>query len=105
MEGQKHHKMSKLFSDILLEPVITEKSTALSQYGKYTFKVAKDASKTNIKKAFEEIFPGRKVKSIETLKITGHKRRTRTGFTKPKDGKKAVITSEGPKIEYYPEVS
>lgn len=97
--------MGKQSSNILLEPVITEKSTALSQFNKYTFKVSKDATKTSIKKAFEEIFPGRKVEKIQTLKISGHKRRTRTCFTRPKDSKKAVVTASGPKIEYYPEVS
>ena len=97
--------MGNQSSDILLEPIITEKSTALSQFNKYTFKVAKDATKTSIRNAFQEIFPGRKVESIQTLKITGHKRRTKSGFTRPKDSKKAVVTASGPKIEYYPEVS
>ena len=97
--------MTNRSSDILFEPIITEKSTALSQHDKYTFKVAKHATKSIIKKAFEEVFPGRKVLSVQTSKIKGHLKRTRFGFSLPKEGKKAVITIDGPKIEFFPEVS
>lgn len=88
----------------ILEPIITEKSTALSQQSKYTFKVVKDASKDLIKKSFQEIFPDRKIKSVKTLKIKGHSRRTKSGIKLPVDGKKVIITVEGPKIEYFPDV-
>lgn len=94
----------KNISDILLEPVITEKSTALSSQNKYTFKVNKNASKSDIKNAFETIFPGRKILAVQTLKLHGHKKRTRAGFKGPRDSKKAIITAEGAKIEYFPEL-
>lgn len=97
--------MSKNLSDILLEPIITEKSSTLSRFDKYTFKVSKSATKGAIKKAFEEIFPNRKVLAIQTLKIKGHTRRTKSGFKLPVDAKKAIITASGAKIEYFPEVS
>lgn len=97
--------MTRSVSDIILEPVITEKSTALSQFNKYTFRVARNASKTAIKHAFEQAFPNRKVKAIQTLKIMGHKKRTKLGFKSPRDFKKAVLTIDGPKIEFFPEVS
>ena len=97
--------MTRNLSHILLEPVITEKSSTLSGFNKYTFKVSKDATKAGIKKAFEEVFPGRKVLAIQTLKMVGHKRRTKSGFKPPLDSKKAVITASGAKIEYFPEVS
>ena len=97
--------MDKNPSNILLKSIITEKSTALSQQNKYTFKVSKHATKTTIKKAFEEVFPGRKVLSVQTLKIKGHTKRTKTGFKFPKDGKKAVVTALGAKIDYFPEIS
>jgi len=58
--------MTRSLSDIILEPVITEKSTALSKHSKYTFKVSKGSSKTAIKKAFENIFPDRKILEIQT---------------------------------------
>lgn len=97
--------MRKSFQDILIEPIITEKSTALSGFSKYTFKVAKDATKHQIKKAFEEVFPNRKVQKIQTLKLMGHKRRTKRSFKPPHDLKKAVITTSGERIEYFPELT
>ncbi|OGI20063.1 MAG: 50S ribosomal protein L23 [Candidatus Melainabacteria bacterium RIFCSPHIGHO2_02_FULL_34_12] len=97
--------MAKNISDIIIKPLITEKSTALSQFNKYTFEVAKDASKSAIKNAFEVIFPDRKIKGIQTIKIKGHRRRTKAGYKLPIDSKKAVLTIEGPRIEYFPEVS
>lgn len=89
--------------DILLEPIITEKSSTLSRFNKYTFKVARGATKWKIKKAFEDFFPGRKVVKIQTLKVMGHKRRTKAGFKSPVDSKKAIITATGDRIEYFPE--
>ena len=97
--------MSNHSSSVLLESIITEKSSALSQHNKYTFKVTKSATKSQIRNAFEQVFPGRKVLAIRTLKIKGHRKRTKSGYTLPKDGKKAVVTAEGAKIEYFPEIS
>jgi len=88
----------------ILEPIITEKSTALSKQNKYTFKVTKDATKNLIRKSFLEVFPDRKVKSIKTLKIKGHSKRTKSGIKFPLDGKKVIITIDGPKIEYFPDI-
>ena len=95
--------MSKNITSIL-EPVITEKSTALTQQNKYTFKVVKNASKDLIRKSFHEIFPDRKIKSIKTLKLKGHSKRTKSGIKFPIDGKKVIITIDGPKIEYFPDL-
>ena len=96
--------MGKSFSS-LLEPIITEKSTSLSKHNKYTFKVLKNASKNDIKNDFSNVFPGRKIKSIRVLKLKGHAKRTKSGIKFPIDGKKAILTIEGPKIEFFPEVS
>lgn len=96
--------MSKNISDILLEPIITEKSTAQANFNKYTFKVPIDATKSNVRKAFEEIFPGRKVLAVQALKIRGHKKRTKSGFTLQSDLKKMVVTASGARVEYFPEV-
>lgn len=97
--------MKLSLADILLEPIITEKSTALAQHNKCTFRVPHYATKELIKKSFQEVFPGRKVLSIKTLGVKGHKRRTKFGFKLPQDEKKTVITFEGDKIEYFPEAS
>ena len=95
--------MSKNLTSIL-EPIITEKSTALSKQNKYTFKVMKDSTKDLIRQSFLEIFPDRKIKSIKILKIKGHSKRTKSGIKFPIDGKKVIITIDGPKIEYFPDV-
>ena len=97
--------MQNNLAEIILEPVITEKSTALSQFNKYTFKVVNSADKITIKKAFEKVFPNRKVKSVQISKIFSHKRRTKGGYVKNPSCKKAIITIDGPKIDYFPEVS
>ncbi len=92
-------------ANVILEPVITEKSTALSQQNKYTFKVARSATKTSVKAAIEAVFPNRKVLSVNIIKLMGHKKRTKGGFKLPIDHKKAVVTIEGQRIEFFPEAS
>ena len=96
--------MSKNLTSIV-EPIITEKSTALSKQNKYTFKVVKDATKDLIRQSFLKVFPDRKIKSIKTLKIKGHSKRTKSGIKFPVDGKKVIITIDGPRIEYFPDVN
>ena len=77
--------------DILLAPVVSEKSYGLLDEGKYTFVVDPRANKTEIKIAVEKVF-GVKVKSVNTLNRQGKTRRTRYGIGKRKDVKRAVVT-------------
>ena len=63
--------MPSILSDIILEPIITEKSTALSQHNKYTFKVSMKANKNTVREAFAKIFPDRKIKSIKIITTRG----------------------------------
>jgi large subunit ribosomal protein L23 len=77
--------------DILIAPVISEKSYGLLEENKYTFQVRPDANKTQIKIAVEQIF-GVKVVSVNTLNRQGKRKRTRFGFGKRKDTKRAVVT-------------
>jgi large subunit ribosomal protein L23 len=77
--------------DVLLAPVISEKSYGLLEDSKYTFVVRPDANKTQIKIAVENVF-GVKVTSVNTLNRKGKRKRTRTGFGKRKDTKRAVVT-------------
>ena len=90
--------MSTFFKDhrdVLLAPVVSEKSYGLLDANKYTFLVHPDANKTEIKIAVEKVF-GVKVKSVNTLNRKGKSRRTRFGIGKRKDTKRAVVTlSEG----------
>jgi large subunit ribosomal protein L23 len=77
--------------DILLAPVVSEKSYGLLEERQYTFIVAPEANKTQIKIAVEKVF-GVKVVSVNTLNRTGKRKRTRTGYGKRKDTKRAVVT-------------
>ena len=78
--------------DIIKRPVLTEKSYEDMAYKKYTFEVAVDANKTEIKAALEEIFEGVKVDSVNTMRIQGKvKRQGRTMGRRP-ERKKAIIT-------------
>ena len=90
--------MSTLYKDprdILLAPVVSEKSYGLLDEGAYTFLVDPRANKTEIRIAVERVF-GVKVKSVNTLNRKGKSRRTKFGTGKRKDTKRAVVTlSEG----------
>ena len=77
--------------DILLSPVISEKSYGLLDDNKYTFVVRPDANKTQIKIAVEKVF-GVKVTSVNTLNRPGKRKRSRTGYGKRKDTKRAIVT-------------
>jgi len=85
--------------DIILGPVITEKSMAEKENGVYTFKVAKNATKTQIKSEIENHF-GVKVSKINTLNTKAKDRRVGKYTGKTKTYKKAIVTlSEGSTIE------
>ena len=77
--------------DVLLAPVISEKSYGLLEENKYTFVVAPHANKTEIKIAVEKVF-GVQVISVNTLNRQGKRKRTRTGFGKRKGTKRAIVT-------------
>ncbi|MFM2352772.1 MAG: ribosomal protein, partial [Actinomycetota bacterium] len=76
--------------DIIIAPVVSEKSYALIDDGKYTFLVDPRANKTEIKLAIEKIFSV-KVATVNTLNRTGKTRRTRFGTGKRKDTKRAIV--------------
>ena len=83
--------MSKAY-DIIKKPVLTEKSYADMADKKYTFEVAINANKTEIKQAIEEIFEGVKVESVNTMRTLGKmKRQGRTQGRTP-EVKKAIVT-------------
>lgn len=87
--------------DIILRPVVSEKSYNLLDENKYTFIVAPDANKTEIKIAIQEIFDV-KVVSVNTLNRKGKTRRTRYGIGKKNDTKRAIVTlAEGDRIDIF----
>ena len=81
----------KHYSDIIIAPVITEKSMAERSNNVYTFKVAKDATKDEIKRAVEEAFKVDVVK-INTLNTKSKKRRVGKYAGRTKTYKKAIVT-------------
>lgn len=92
---QKDHR------DVLLSPVVSEKSYGLLDENKYTFLVAPDANKTEIKIAVEKIF-GVKVLDVNTMNRQGKRKRTRTGFGKRKDTKRAIVSvAAGDRIDIF----
>lgn len=88
--------------DIIIKPIITEKSMEDMAYGKYTFMVDKKANKTEIKKAIEEIFDV-KVKKVNTMNMLGKvKRQGMTSGRRP-SWKKAIVklTDDSKSIEFF----
>ena len=77
--------------DIILAPVISEKSYGLIEDNTYTFVVHPDSNKTQIKIAIEKIFSV-KVDSVNTLNRNGKRKRTRSGYGQRKSTKRAIVT-------------
>lgn len=77
--------------DIIIRPIITEKTMADIEEDKYTFEVAKKSNKSEIKKAIEEIFSV-KVAKVNTMNMTGKVKRQGMNVGKRPDWKKAIVT-------------
>jgi large subunit ribosomal protein L23 len=87
--------------DILLRPVISEKTYRLADDGKYTFLVAPDANRTQVRQAVEAIF-GVKVTGVNTLNRAGKRRRTRFGWGQRASTKRAIVSlAEGERIDVF----
>ncbi|MFD6141078.1 50S ribosomal protein L23 [Promicromonospora sp. NPDC060271] len=86
--------------DILIAPVVSEKSYNLLDEGKYTFIVDPSANKTEIKIAIEKVFSV-KVASVNTMNRKGKTRRTRFGLGKRKDTKRAIVTLREGSIDIF----
>jgi len=87
--------------DVLIAPVVSEKSYGLLDQNKYTFIVAPDANKTEIKIAVEKVF-NVKVLSVNTLNRDGKSLRTRFGIGKRKDSKRAIVkVAAGDRIDIF----
>ena len=87
--------------DILLRPIISEKTYRLADDGKYTFLVSQDANRTQVRQAVEEIF-GVKVTGVNTLNRPGKRRRTRYGWGQRPATKRAIVSlAEGERIDVF----
>ena len=89
--------------DILIAPVVSEKSYGLLDQGKYTFVVDPRANKTEIKIAVEKVF-GVKVDSVHTLNRQGKVRRTKFDLARRKDTKRAIVTLKSGSIDIFGQV-
>ena len=94
-------KAHKEHRDVLLSPVVSEKSYGLLDENKYTFLVAPDANKTEIKIAVEKVFDVT-VTRVNTQNRQGKRRRTRFGVGRRPNTKRAIVTvAEGQRIDIF----
>lgn len=77
--------------DIIIRPIVSEKSYTLLETGRYTFEVHPTANKTQVKIAVEQIF-GVKVTTVNTINRQGKRKRTRAGYGQRKATKRAIVT-------------
>ncbi len=91
------------YYDVILRPVVTEKSMNLMAEKKYTFYVHPDANKTQIKEAVEKMFEGTKVARVNTMNIPGKKKMRGRTEGRTADRKKAVVflTEDSKEIELF----
>ena len=91
------------YYDVILKPVITEKSMEDMSAKKYTFLVHPEANKTQIKEAVEKMFEGTKVENVNTMNLEGKTRRRGMTFGKTAAKKKAIVqlTEDSADIEIF----
>ncbi|MGN1156201.1 MAG: 50S ribosomal protein L23 [Agathobacter sp.] len=91
------------YYDVILKPVVTEKSMNLMAEKKYTFLVHTEANKTMIKEAVEKMFDGVKVASVKTMNCEGKTKRRGWVFGKTAKTKKAIVelTADSKEIEIF----
>ena len=91
------------YYDVILKPVVTEKSMNAMAEKKYTFLVHPEATKSQIKEAVEKMFEGSKVKSVNTMNLDGKKKRRGMVYGRTAKTKKAIValTEESKEIEIF----
>ena len=91
------------YYDVILKPVVTEKSMELMADKKYTFLVHTEATKSQVKEAVEKMFKGTKVKSVNTMNLDGKTKRRGLTYGKTAKTKKAIVqlTADSAEIEIF----
>lgn len=91
------------YYDIILKPVVTEKSMEIMSEKKYTFLVNPEATKSQIKEAVEKLFDGAEVAKVNTMNLEGKNRRRGNVFGKTAKKKKAIVqlTQASKEIEIF----
>ena len=93
--------MNLVAHDIIIRPIITEKSSALVELNKYTFEVHRSANKIQIRQAVEQVFKV-KVLSVNTMIVPAKPKRMGASIGKTRSWKKAVVAlAEGQRIEFF----
>ena len=93
----------KSIYDVIRRPIVTERSVEGAEMHKYTFEVAREANKFEIKQAVEAIFPGTIVEDVTTMRVLGKKKRMGVHVGKRPDWKKAIVklTEDSKTIEFF----
>ena len=91
------------YYDVILKPVVTEKSMELMADKKYTFLVHTEATKSQVKEAVEKMFKGTKVASVNTMNLDGKTKRRGMTYGKTAKTKKAIVqlTADSADIEIF----
>ena len=91
------------YYDVILKPVVTEKTMELMADKKYTFLVHTEATKSQVKEAVEKMFAGTKVKSVNTMNLDGMTKRRGMTYGKTAKTKKAIVqlTDDSADIEIF----
>ena len=91
------------YYDVILKPVVTEKSMNLMGEKKYTFLVHPEATKSQVKEAVEKMFSGTKVESVNTMNCEGKTKRRGMTYGKTAASKKAIVklTEDSKEIEIF----
>ena len=91
------------YYDVILAPIVTEKSMNSMSEKKYAFSVHPDATKTQVKEAVEKMFAGTKVAKVNTMNLDGKTRRRGMTFGKTAKTKKAIVqlTADSAEIEIF----
>lgn len=95
--------MAKLAHDIIIRPILSERSLYAVEDKKFTFEVAKKANKVEIARAVEKVFPGTKVKKVNTMQVRGKLRRQGVSQGYTASWKKAIVTltDDSKTIEFF----
>mgnify|MGYP002512032288 FL=1 len=91
------------YYDVILKPVVTEKSMNAMAERKYTFLVHPEANKSQVREAVEKMFPGTKVEKVNTMNIQGKTKRRGMTLGKTAKTKKAIVklTADSKEIEIF----
>ena len=91
------------YYDVILKPVVSESSMNAMAHNKYTFLVAPEANKTQIKEAVEKMFPGTKVEAVNTINMKRKPKRYGVHYGYTSAWKKAIVTltKDSKKIEFF----